>query len=100
MSERPGGYASGKLILNSTREISVTEVRHMIELIDTMGFWRMTSVTGPSYPDGAEWIFEASVRGKYHVVDRQSPQDGPLRELGLYLVLTLGRLDVPADAIY
>jgi hypothetical protein len=99
MSNRPGGL-SGKLILNSTREISVTEVRHVLELIDTMGFWQMPSVTGPTYPDGAEWIFEASVRGKYHVVDRQSPEGGPLRELGLYLVRVLGKLDIPSSAIY
>jgi len=26
--------------------------------------------------------------------------NGPLRELGLYLILTLGKLDIPAKEIY
>jgi len=100
MSDGAGGYAPGKLILNSAREISMTEVRHVLDTVDAMNFWQMPPSAGPLYLDGAEWMFEASVRDKYHVVDRQSPQDGPLRELGLYLVLTLGGLDVPADTIY
>jgi hypothetical protein len=37
---------------------------------------------------------------RYRVIDRWTPEDGPLRELGLYLVLTLGKMDIPAKEIY
>jgi len=50
--------------------------------------------------DGAQWIFEASNKGNHHVIDRWSPRNGPVRELGLYVVRKLGKLDVPEKAIY
>jgi hypothetical protein len=100
MADGGGGYPPGKLILDSTREISLPEVRHALDLVDAMDFWRMPPELGPLYPDGAEWIFEASDHGKYHVIDRQSPQDGPVRELGVYLVQVVAKLAVPANEVY
>jgi hypothetical protein len=105
MADGTGGYRPGKLIANSRRNISANEVQHILKLIEVMGFWHMPPEPEPEHSgvvnlDGAQWILEASDHGGYHVIDRWSPDKGPLRDLGLYLALTLGRLDVPAAAIY
>jgi hypothetical protein len=103
MANGAGGYNPGKLIANSSRELDTSAVRRIRDLVQTMGFWQMPPEPGPKDPaglDGAECILEASSRGTYHVVDRWSPQKGYLRELGLYMALTLGKLDVPARTIY
>jgi hypothetical protein len=105
MADGAGGYRPGKLIANSKREVGVKEVRHLLDLIKAIGFWQMPAEPEPERSDvvnldGAQWILEASSRGDYHVIDRWSPRKGPLLELGLYLALTLGRLDVPAATIY
>ena len=104
MTDGAGGYRPGRLIANSTREVGVKDVQRLLKLINTMRFWQMP----PEAPargdvvnlDGARWILEASRHGDYHVIDRWSPPKGPLRDLGLYLALTLGRLDVPPKTIY
>jgi hypothetical protein len=104
MADGYGGYGPGKLIANSNREVGVKEVQRLLNLIKAMGFWQMPSEPAPRSDvvnlDGAQWILEASSHGDYHVIDRWSPRKGPLRELGLYLTRTLGRLDVPAATIY
>ncbi len=40
--------------------------------------------------DGAEWILEASDAGAYRYVKRWSPDDGPVRDLGLVLLRFTG----------
>jgi hypothetical protein len=103
ISSGAGGYEPGRLIANTTRGVSVREVRHMLDLIESMGFWQMPSEPAPGDTvglDGAQWIREASGRSAYHVIDRWSPQDGLLRELGLYLALKLGKLPVSGKTIY
>jgi hypothetical protein len=103
MTDGQGGYEPGKLIVNSTRDIGMTEVRHLLTLIEAMGFWQMSPKPALSNLvglDGAQWILEASSHNDYHVIDRWSPEKGPLRELGLYLARTLGKLNLPAKTIY
>jgi hypothetical protein len=102
MADGRGGYGPGKLVTSTTRGIGPKEVRHILSLIVSMDFWKMPTEPAPygTGCDGSEWILEASRRGEYHVVDRWSPDTGPLRELGLYMVRTLGKIDVPSNRIY
>jgi len=103
MTSGEGGWEPGKLIANIVREVNVRDVRHILDLIESMGFWQMPSEPARSDTvglDGAQRILEASSHSVYHVIDRWSPQDGPLRELGLYLALGLGKLNVPEKTIY
>lgn len=36
--------------------------------------------------DGARWIIETAGPGGYRFIDRQSPDNGPVREVGLVLL--------------
>jgi hypothetical protein len=80
------------------------EITRVKGQLAAMGFWQMPTPDPPPVNiarcDGAEWIFEGSQDGRPHVVVRWSPEEGALRKLGLYLALTLGRLDVPRSTIY
>jgi hypothetical protein len=80
------------------------EVGRVLSQFEAMGFWQMPTPDPPPVNvarcDGAEWIFEGSRDGRHHVVVRWSPEEGALRNLGLYLALTLGRPDVPRSTIY
>jgi hypothetical protein len=103
MADGAGGFKPGNVIANSTREIGTREVRHLRDLVQAMDFWHMPPEPAPNETinlDGAQWILEASNGGNYHVIDRWSPGEGPLRELGLYVARTLGKLDIPAKTIY
>ena len=104
VADGTGGYKPGSLVVNTTREIGVKEVRHLQDLVRALDFWHMPPEPAPNDKvvgvDGAQWIFEASNKGNYHVIDRWSPRNGPVRELGLYVVRKLGKLDVPEKAIY
>jgi hypothetical protein len=103
MADGAGGYEPGKLIANSNREIGVEEVRHLLTLIDAMGFWQVSPEPPPPMAfnvDGAQWILEGRTPSIYHVIDRWSPRKGPFRRLGLYLAISLAGLDVPKSRIY
>jgi hypothetical protein len=104
VADGTGGYKLGNLIANSTREIDVKKIRHLRELLRTLDFWNMPPEPAPNEKvaelDGAQWIFEASNEGNYHVIDRWSPRSGPVRELGLYMVRELGQLDISEQAVY
>jgi hypothetical protein len=50
--------------------------------------------------DGADWILEAVKDGRYKLVIRWSPRNGPVRTLGLTMVNKLGELKIPNDEIY
>jgi hypothetical protein len=100
MTDGAAGYWSGKLIANATRDVDATEIQHVLELIDAMGFWQMLARDEVEGMDGAQWILEGCSHGTYHVIHRWSPTKGLLRELGLYLVLTLSKFDCPAEVIY
>ncbi len=103
MANGAGGFKPGKLTLNRTREISQADVQRLTSLVQAMDFWHM-----PTEPplenaigcDGAQWILEGLRGAEYHVVDRWSPEKGPLHKLGLYLVRDLGRIEIPPEAIY
>jgi len=49
-------------------------------------FWQMPTPNELMMCDGAEWIMEGRREGRFHVVDRQSPDEGAYRDACLYLL--------------
>jgi hypothetical protein len=47
-----------------------------------------------------QWVIEGIDHGKYRLLDRWSPENGPVRELGLYFLRDLAHLRLNADEIY
>ena len=97
-----GGYKPGTLITNVSRKLTTQEAQSYLSRLQNAGFW---SVPNPIYDDqagkdGSQWIIEGMKAGHYHVVDRWSPKDGPIRDLGLFLAFDLAKLSIPKKEIY
>jgi len=102
MADGAGGYNPGKVIVNSNFVLKPGEVQTILLLLHKMDFWHAPTelANGPDGCDGSQWILEGSNQAAYHVLDRWTPRDGPLRELGLYLVFDIAKLDIPRNEIY
>ena len=76
-----GGYEPGHLARDTVRSLSAAERDAFEHLLQESNFWHLPTVPPPNGRmglDGAQWVLEGIADGRYHVVDRWSPeQDGP-----------------------
>ncbi len=103
VSDGAGGYETGKLVQNTVRHFPQDKVQAFIAEVDRLEFWKLPSFQeNPGFVDldGSQWIIEGAKDGEYHVVDRWSPKNGPIRDLGITLVFGLAQLKIPKDTIY
>lgn len=101
IADGAGGFKPGRLIVNKTESLPPDRVKNLAEKIQRLGYWTLPvrDAKGPG-EDGAQWVFEGIERGRYHLVDRWSPRNGPVRELGLYFLRDLSQLDLKGEEIY
>ena len=112
-----GHDGGGKLIVEKTKLITNEEWLGLLKRIRDSEFWAIATneqnwyytedgmIAGWSTKDGAEWVMEGSVGDNYHVVARQSPNDGEYRKSGKYrdlclYILTLSDLDLDKERVY
>lgn len=98
-----GGYEPGVLVKNETRTLSKKQTHWFLKQVRKYNFWDLPPhqpMDGVVIVDGAEWVLEAVKDGRYKVVARTSPKKGPVRALGLAMLIGLGDLKIPADELY
>jgi hypothetical protein len=96
-----GGYSPGTLTTNTSRQLTAQEADRFRSKIESGGFWNAPNpVNDQTGTDGSQWIIEGAKAGRYHVLDRWMPKNGPARELGLFLASDLARLNIPKSEIY
>ena len=78
-----GGYEPGKVLRRKEATLSNAQFRDLQAALAGASFWSIPTTEENSGLDGAEWIVEASDNGRYHVVVRWSPNDGPIHALGM-----------------
>jgi hypothetical protein len=101
MTSGAGGFKPGHLIQQDVVTLTKTQTDWFLGKIDENKFWELPSKDVQSAGlDGSQWIIEAVKNGNYHIVDRWTPGDGPVRVLGLLMVNDLAKLKIPADEIY
>lgn len=93
MTSGAGGYEPGKLKVDEIKEVEPGAVEKLLGMIDEARFWELPATIEDMGLDGAQWIIEGLQGDRYHVVDRWSPDNGPVRKIGLFL-LDLSDLDV------
>ena len=96
-----GGYSPGTLTTNTSRQLTAQEAQNLRSKVDNDGFWDAPNpVSDQTGTDGSQWIIEGVRAGRYHVVDRWMPKNGPARNLGQFLAFDLAKLSIPKDEIY
>src|SRR5579859_4677030 len=102
ITDGKGGYDPGKLIRNKRNKLSKEQVALFRDNIKEKGFWNLSSFEKEEKRfdekgqevdtvtvDGADWTVEAVRAGKYHMVSRLSPKDGPVREIGILMMINI-----------
>lgn len=87
---------------NETQSITEEEWDHFQELLKKAEFWSMPTVDEtPIALDGAGWLLEGVKLDQYHVVHRQSPDQGAYREVCIYLLRVSGvKIDESKGELY
>ena len=85
---------------NETRPLTRTQSEWFLGLV-TNKFWNaQAKAEKDAGLDGSQWIIEGIQNGRYHIEDKWSPETGPIRDLGLAMVLGLADLKIPKEEIY
>lgn len=75
------------LAVNETQSMTNEEWARFQDLLKQAGFWSMpTTDATPIGLDGSGWLLEGEKQDQYHMVHRQSPEQGAYRELCIYLL--------------
>jgi hypothetical protein len=92
-----GGYEPGRLVVDTSIRLVKSDVDALRRLLGAAHFWSLPSKPAPDGTvgtDGAQWVMEGLVAGRYHVVDRWSPRaEGPharYRQLAEWLLMRSG----------
>lgn len=94
-----GKYIPNEFVVNSSQHLSTAKWDKLEFKLGRMNFWNMVTLDPEPRPmDGADWIFEAKVNGRYHFVTRQFGEID-FRECCKYL-LQLSKLKIREDDIY
>jgi hypothetical protein len=93
-----GGYEPGKIVVSRSAKIVGRAWEDFKRLLDKVKVWKMsTKDPAPDGCDGDQLIFEAVKGGKYHIVDRWTPDgDNDYSKLCRHM-LTISGLDVIKD---
>ncbi len=89
---RTGKHRSEEQTHNIRCQLTKKEWQTILEHVKKSSFWSLASRKVDVGLDGAQWIMEGVKNGKYHVVDRWSPDKGSYRDFCDYL-LTISGVD-------
>ena len=99
-----GGYPPGKLIENRTQRISKQQTQWFLDEVKELKYWGLPTreQENPNIVqlDGARWIVEAVWNGTYKIVDRWSPEKGPIKTLGLSMAIDLAGMKLLYQDVY
>ena len=98
-SDGQGGFCPGKLVVDGKRQINVRQWNNIVNQLNRSNFWRLPTHNPFFGFDGAQWILEAKIDGKYHFIDRWTFPDRRIKQFCLSL-LELTDLKIPENEIY
>ncbi len=89
-----GGFKPGRVLRTAKHTLTEEEWCKFIKMLDRANYWKLpTKLPNNIGVDGSQWILEGVKDGRYHIVDRFTPQKGEYREACIYL-LKLSGVDV------
>jgi hypothetical protein len=93
------GKNAGKMIVNEQVRLIKEDVTKFLAQMGKQEFWSLPTRDNRRGLDGSEWVIEGVKAGNYHVVDRWSPDKGPVRSMGTSM-LELAKLKFPTREMY
>lgn len=100
MTNGEAGYDPGHLVRDDTSALTKQRTDWFLGKIEENGFWRLPSGDNRIGNDGAQWIVEGVRSRNYHMVDRWSPTDGPVRAIALLMLNDLAGAKISAREMY
>ena len=85
-----GGYEPGRLIESKMITLDQSEWCGFMSMLEQANYWNKPLERNDTGVDGSRWILEGVSEGRYHAVDRFSPDDGDFREACVYLLELAG----------
>jgi hypothetical protein len=99
-----GGYPPGTPAEHRTKQIPKEVVESFLAHVDEVKYWSLPTREHPDpnsvAVDGAEWVLEGVRNGTYKIVDRWSPEKGPIRDLGLTMTIDLAGMKLLYQDVY
>jgi hypothetical protein len=104
MTSGQGGFEPGGITRYNVFWLTKAKTQEFLNALQSANFWNLPALLESNEHsvelDGAQWIVEGVRNGRYHVVDRWSPEKGdPVREFGL-VALKLGRFKIRSGELY
>lgn len=94
-----GRYTPNEFVVNDSQYFTAAKWENWKIKLGRNNFWNMATLDHESRPmDGADWILEAKINGRYHFVTRYS-YDAEFMECCKYL-LRLSKLKIREEDIY
>jgi hypothetical protein len=85
-----GGFDPGEVLRSDEIGVRPQEFGEFLTRLAAADYWNLPTENKEGGNDGAEWILEGVKYGRYHVVERWSPESGAYREACLYLLKLSG----------
>ena len=96
MTSGAGGYDPGHILQDRTFALTREQTEWFLGKIEANNFWGLSPIDKTKMGlDGAQWIVEGVKNGSYHIVDRWSPEKGPVRTIGLLMLHKLAKIRIP-----
>jgi hypothetical protein len=102
-----GGYEPGRLTRNREDHLSKLQTESFLSAPDDLSFWTLPTLHEQEdknvvHLDGAQWIFEGLKEGRYHIVDRWSPErsDDPIKIIGITMMIDLAHFKLLYRDVY
>ncbi|MBV9772196.1 MAG: hypothetical protein JOZ32_21670 [Bryobacterales bacterium] len=102
MTDGMSGFESGHLIRDRESRLSKEATDWFLGEVKQVNFWDVPSRDkSQEGVDGAQWIIEGVKRGRYHIIERYSPDPkDPAHILGIALAIHLARLRLLYQQVY
>jgi hypothetical protein len=94
------GFGAGSLRSQKRRKLTENEIGLFLAKLRFSNILQEPALEDVLALDGASWVFEAVKEGKYKIVDRHSPKDGPVRQIGLAMMIKFAKLKLLYQDVY
>lgn len=85
-----GGYDPGRLVKRTVRNLTGDEAAKLNAAILASSVFDSPETNCRGGADGSRWIFEANDHGRYRYVNRWTPDESPVRDVGRLLLSFTG----------